>query len=285
MKFLVVGLNPTIQNTYSFDNVRLGQVNRARTHRLDVAGKGGNISRVLHQLGEDVVHLTFCGGRNAAIYRELSARDNVLMAAPVGGEVRYCHTLLGGENGATEIVEDGAPVTAGLEDAVLAEYAEQLEISHTVVIGGSRAPGFSPGIYASMLRGALASGVRTVFDVRGADLLSCRPDWPTVLKINVSEFVSTFLPDLDVPEDTPPNRLPDELRPAMVRAHEETGVRNSPHQRAPPGDVRGGRGGQGDSGAEPRRREPYWQRRRVHRRRGRRAQAGIRSSWSNCPGD
>ena len=82
--FLVVGLNPTIQNTYGFDSLRVSQVNRVRTHRLDLAGKGANTSRVLNQLGERALHLTYCGGANGNLYRELSAAESIELREAVG---------------------------------------------------------------------------------------------------------------------------------------------------------------------------------------------------------
>ena len=225
-RFLVVGLNPTLQNTFFFPAVRLGQVNRAVRRRLDVAGKGINTARILTQLGEQALHLSQAGGRHLGVYRELCREDGVVIRyADCGGDIRHCHTLIDeGARTATEIVEAGAPVTAETERCVLALYGDLLPTAHTVVICGSRAPGFSPGLYPAMVRLAADADTRTVLDVRGEDLLGCIPFRPTVVKINVSEFSHTFDPDCALPEDVRPDSIPDRLYERMVSLRSEHGV-------------------------------------------------------------
>jgi len=52
MPFLTICLNPTLQKTLCFSSVVPGTVNRTGVHRLDVSGKGINVTRVLTQLGK-----------------------------------------------------------------------------------------------------------------------------------------------------------------------------------------------------------------------------------------
>lgn len=224
--FLVVGLNPTLQNTYSFDTLELSQVNRVRRHRIDLAGKGGNTSRVLVQLEERALHLTYCGGINGVLYRQLSADEAIELRAPDREcDVRFCHTLLDLAAGtATEIVEPGAEVTAELEADILAEFRAALPEAHTLIVGGSKAPGFSPDLYSTMVREAHAAGLESILDIRGDDLLKCMEHRPTAIKINVSEFVQTFLPGERIAENTVPEELPDRLFETMHAVHERYGA-------------------------------------------------------------
>jgi 1-phosphofructokinase/tagatose 6-phosphate kinase len=224
--FLVVGLNPTLQNTFSFETLGLGRVNRAESHRLDASGKGINMARILVELGEEVVHLSQAGGRHLSLYRTLCAEDRVpIRYVECEVEMRYCHTLLDrSAHSSTEIVEAGHPVTPRIEADVLALYRELIADAHTMIIGGSKAPGFSPALYPEMVRLASEAGVRSVIDVRGDDLLGCIPHGPSVVKINVSEFSQTFDPDRTLPEDVDPDDIPPHLFEQMLELRASHGI-------------------------------------------------------------
>ncbi len=62
--FLTVCLNPTLQKTIVLQKLLEDEVNRTNEHFLDASRKGINVSRVLTQLGAEVIHLTQVGGRN-----------------------------------------------------------------------------------------------------------------------------------------------------------------------------------------------------------------------------
>lgn len=220
--FLVVCLNPTVQRTFSLDRLERGQVNRVRRFRVDASGKGVNVARILHQLGEPVVHLTQSGGELEQPFLGLAGEDGVDVRAVHGEvEIRQCYTLLdGSDRSTTEVVEAGHPVPPGLEDAVAERYRELLHEAHTVIISGSKAPGFSDELYPAMVRGARERGLRVVLDIRNADLVRSLPYGPSLVKINVNEFAETFLDD-PVLEETDPDELPPGIRERMVEVARE----------------------------------------------------------------
>lgn len=224
--FLVVGLNPTLQNTFILPSLRVSQVNRVVRHRVDVAGKGANTARILTQLEEHAVQLTFCGGPTAVDYRRLCEEDSIeLCCVECDVPARYCHTMIAEDDRTvTEIVEAGYRVPPEVEQAVIDLYERELARAHTVIIGGSRAPGFSDDLYAHMVERASGAGVRTVLDIRGDDLLGCLPHRPSAIKINVSEFCETFIPGLPVDEDMRPSDLPSEIFDRMIALHAESGA-------------------------------------------------------------
>lgn len=222
--FLVVCLNPTMQKTFRLARLEPGQVNRVRSHRLDLSGKGVNVTRVLAQLGERALHLTQAGGEHLEAFLRLAAEDGLAVEhveAPV--EIRTCYTLIDDEAGSiTEIVEPGWPATSGLEERIRDKYVDLLPRAHTVIISGSKAPGFSGELYPQMVRKAREAGARVVVDYRGSDLVGSLAHRPSLVKINVSEFSATFL-DATIPEETPTDEMPSELHDRMVdlaREHE-----------------------------------------------------------------
>jgi len=216
-RFLVVCLNPTVQRTFSLDRLERGQVNRVRGFRVDASGKGVNVARILRQLGEGVVHLTQTGGELESLFLSLAGEDGVDVRAVHGEiEIRQCYTLLdGADRSTTEIVEAGHAVPSGMEEAVLDAYRELLPDAHTVIVSGSKAPGFSEDLYPAMVREARERGVRVALDIRNADLVHALPHGPSLVKINVNEFAGTFLDD-SVPEETAPDELPPGIRSRMI---------------------------------------------------------------------
>ncbi|SIQ65190.1 1-phosphofructokinase/tagatose 6-phosphate kinase [Alkalispirochaeta americana] len=198
MTFLTVCLNPTLQKTLVFDTLGVGEVNRAREERLDASGKGVNVTRVLRQLGEDVVHLTHAGGRDRQLFEALCREDDLsLEIISCESPLRTCTTLLERATGSTtELIEPTRPVEADVEGRVFARYRELLPGVEVVVISGSTAPGYGDDLFARMIAEARRAGSLVIADFRGEPLkraLANEPDQrPQVIKPNLQEFAATF---------------------------------------------------------------------------------------------
>ncbi|MFW6212308.1 MAG: PfkB family carbohydrate kinase, partial [Spirochaetota bacterium] len=166
-------MNPTLQKTFWFPKVELAQVNRVSRQREDASGKGINVTRVLTQLGEPAVHVTQVGGAGADLFLEL-ARGDKLDVRPVHAEIeiRNCYTLLdAGAGTTTELVEAGDHVPDGVEDEVRRTVIDLLGGARSLVLSGSKAPGFSSELYPGLVERALAAGLFVLVDVRGEDLI------------------------------------------------------------------------------------------------------------------
>ncbi|WP_304224639.1 1-phosphofructokinase family hexose kinase [Gracilinema caldarium] len=205
--FLCVCLNPTLQKTLQFASWQRDQVNRTETYSLDASGKGVNVCRVLTQLGKNALHITQLGGHLRDLFINLCERDRVpLKWAESGSEIRFCYTILDqNDHSVTELVEESEPVGPGTEKRVLELY--QNEIKHmseassrqpTLVISGTKAQGFSSQIIPLMTELAAAQGFRIILDIKGKDLESSLPCKPYIIKPNLLEFCTTYLPEVDV---------------------------------------------------------------------------------------
>ena len=82
--------------------------------------------------------------------------------------------------------------------------------AHTVVITGSKAPGFSDALYPTMVADTRRAGVRSILDIRGDDLVAVLPQQPTLVKLNLNEFSQTFGHE-EIPEGTDTHEVPDAL--------------------------------------------------------------------------
>jgi fructose-1-phosphate kinase PfkB-like protein len=201
--FLTICLNPVLQKTIVLPSLKENRVNRSREYYFDASGKGVNVSRVLVQSGEKICHLTQAGGRNRDLFLSMLKTAHIPVTwTDSGSEIRCCYTLCNRENHtSTEIVEEAVPVGPGTEEKIRELYAELLPHSHTVIISGTKAAGFSGTLFPDMVKLAKESGKRVVLDYRGDDLRASLAYSPDIIKPNIREFTAAFFPGHeDIPD-------------------------------------------------------------------------------------
>ncbi|MDR1353384.1 MAG: PfkB family carbohydrate kinase [Treponema sp.] len=196
--YLTVSMNPTLQKILCFGSITIDRVNRSPRHRFDVAGKGLNVCRVLSQLGKPSLHLTTLGGDLRPLFLEKSRQEGLSVRwVESGSPIRFCYTLIDEKEGSvTELIENAGAVEEGAEGRLREAYEKLLADCGTVVIAGTKAPGFSGEIVPFMVRRAKERGRRVVLDLWGEDLLNSLPYSPDVIKPNLLEFAATFAPNL-----------------------------------------------------------------------------------------
>ncbi|MBR3813494.1 MAG: bifunctional hydroxymethylpyrimidine kinase/phosphomethylpyrimidine kinase [Spirochaetaceae bacterium] len=214
--FVTLCLNPTIQKTLCFDKISSGEVNRASRNFTDASGKGINVSRVLAQLGKQVLHVTQLSKQDKLWFEaELEKQAIKLLAIETAAKARTCATLIEEnslESGAisrcvTELVESGNKVEPETEAALLKAFDALLDGGglqqiDSLIISGSKAPGFRDSLFAEIALKAHAHNVPVVLDIRGADLkellnaLRAVPQnacgAPLIVKPNAQELKETF---------------------------------------------------------------------------------------------
>ncbi|MDR2052592.1 MAG: PfkB family carbohydrate kinase [Treponema sp.] len=196
--YLTVSMNPTLQKILCFPSITMDRVNRSPRHRFDVAGKGLNVCRVLSQLGKSAVHLTTLGGDMRPLFLEMSRREGLSVHwVESGSPIRFCYTLIDeGAGSVTELIENAAPAEKETEGRLREAYEKLLADCSTVIIAGTKAPGFSGELVPFMVRRAKEQGRRVVLDLWGKDLLDSLPHNPDLIKPNLAEFAATFAPEL-----------------------------------------------------------------------------------------
>ena len=215
--FITLCLNPTIQKTLIFERLNRGEVNRAEKNFTDASGKGINVSRVLAQLGKQVLHVTHLSKEDKTWFKaELEKQKIDLLAVDTTARARTCTTLIEEnslESGAisrcvTELVESGNKVEPETEAALLKAFdvlldgGGQLQQIDSLIISGSKAPGFKNSLFAEIALKAHGRNIPVVLDIRGADLkellnaLRTNPikasEPPVVIKPNAQELKETF---------------------------------------------------------------------------------------------
>jgi len=209
-RFLVVNLNPTFQRSIVLSRLEKGEVNRAEFNRFDIAGKGVNTTRVLHQLGAPVRHLTHLGPGRDTLLELCGNEDLDIVWEPTESPVRTCITLLDEESReTTEIVEGTLPVEKDVVQRIRRRYEIEMPAFDWVIFAGSRSPGYPEDFFLELTKKAKKQGSTVVADFRGPELVQCINEGLNIVKINLVEFAQTFLPGLEVSESDDEKALND----------------------------------------------------------------------------
>jgi tagatose 6-phosphate kinase len=170
---LTITPNPALDYTVRLDAFELGRRSKYRDPRIDPAGKGINVSRMVRRLGESTLALGFAAGLTGDLLRQGLDREGVPHEfISVGGLTRINVTLLTGPEGsATHVHGPGDGVSDADVRRLLDRVSATLPRARMLVYSGSAPPGFAPGVVAELVRLARRSGVRSMVDAEG-DLLA-----------------------------------------------------------------------------------------------------------------
>ncbi|MCX2522668.1 1-phosphofructokinase [Larsenimonas rhizosphaerae] len=188
-RVIAISLNPALDLSIQLDAVRPGEVNRSESSRMDAAGKGNNVARVLRALGHDVLVTGFLGEDNQGAFERAFAAWGVEDAfVRVPGETRVNVKLSEADGRVTDINGPGAQVgetyLAALE-AVLADHAGR---ASAVVMAGSLPPGVSPERFEQLVRFIGTLEVPVWLDTSGAALKAGFAAVPFAVKPNDVEL-------------------------------------------------------------------------------------------------
>jgi len=210
-------LNPAIDRELQVPAIAFGEVLRASAHRVDVGGKGFNVSRALRAMDTDSVALGFVGGHAGEMIAEGLSRlrigtDFVRIA---GGETRTNVSVVAPDRH-LKVNEAGAAVTREEELRLVEKIRALARAGDWWVLSGSLPPGASTGVYAEVIRIVNAAGGRALLDTSGPALAAGCAAGPYLAKPNAAE--ASELTGLPV-------ESPEQVRAAALAVH-RTGVAN-----------------------------------------------------------
>ncbi|HEM5232411.1 TPA: tagatose-6-phosphate kinase [Streptococcus suis] len=187
---LTITLNPSVDIAYQLDTFHLDTVNRVEKVQKTAGGKGLNVTRVLKQIGEDVVATGFIGGEiGNYVKKQLTRNDIKNSFVEIGNETRNCIAVLH-DGKQTEILEQGPTI----HEHEALNFIEHLEIIlnnvDVVVISGSLPKGLASNYYVEIVERCKKYGVAVVLDCSGEALKNVLESQqkPTVIKPNTEEL-------------------------------------------------------------------------------------------------
>lgn len=187
---LTVTMNPSIDTAYPLDGpLKVDDVNRVIPIKT-AGGKGLNVTRVLGQLGDDVVATGLLGGKMGMFLADRMDEDGVTHDfAQIAGESRVCIAVLH-EGNQTEFLEAGPEVSAEELAGFTAKFRELAGRADVVTMSGSLPRGVDAGYYAELVGIATEAGAKVLLDTSGAslDAALAAEVKPYLVKPNLSEL-------------------------------------------------------------------------------------------------
>lgn len=186
---LTITLNPALDLSVETPALNPGEVNRTGNTRLDPAGKGINVARVLAQLGHSVTVTGLLGEANAAPFERLFEAEGLqdsLVRIPGQNRINIKIAEAGGR--VTDLNGPGFRVSEDALQRLQSRLAPLLAECDAVVIGGSLPEGFSPSGLAGLIQQASGAGKPVWLDTSGEGLNAGIDAGPFAVKPNTDEL-------------------------------------------------------------------------------------------------
>lgn len=184
-----ITLNAAIDKTYYLPSFQPGKVSRVATVHAFPGGKGLNVARVAHLLGEPVLASGFVGGHNGEFIRQELDKQGIRHDfVTVEGESRLCLNIIDETSRtSTELLEPGPVITDDHIEAMKRKVRQLAAASSIVAFSGSIPKGAPAAIYAELAAIAKAEGARVFLDTSGDPLLEGIKAQPYLIKPNEEE--------------------------------------------------------------------------------------------------
>jgi len=169
---LTVTLTLAVDVTYGVDRIRTGETTRVSTVEHRAGGKGVNVARVLHALGQEVACAALRGvtrERAVAALHPAGIRDETVTVA---GESRLTVMVVDGDGAATGFSEAGPTVSAGEWGRLRTRLRGLVPHAEALVLSGSVPPGTPPDGYGQLVAAAVQQGIPALLDAGGNALLA-----------------------------------------------------------------------------------------------------------------
>jgi tagatose 6-phosphate kinase len=202
-KILAINLNPAIDKVYAIDDFAVGGVFRPREMTATAGGKGSNVARVSHLLGETVIATGFIGGGNGRFLAAKTRESGVdAQFMQIEAESRICIAVMDQKrHTSTEILEAGPTITPAQCEQFVAHYQRLFEDCRVVTASGSLPRGVPADFYRKLIAQAKTKNIRFILDSSGAALAAGLQELPFMIKPNLEEAEKLVGRDLTTLED------------------------------------------------------------------------------------
>lgn len=172
-RVLCVTLNSAIDQTYYFDKIHVGGINRPCKTISQAGGKGNNVARVISRLGGNVLATGFIAGKNGRFIEESMTKEGIphsFYRLP-NGESRNCLAIMDkNSKDTTEILEQGLSVNEDEVNAFSNHLEELIDMNMVVVFSGSLPIGVTIKDFNNLINLANTKGAKVIIDSSGEAL-------------------------------------------------------------------------------------------------------------------
>lgn len=160
-------------------------------------GKGNNVARVAHRLGQAVTAVGLYGGSTGAMVCDaLEALGIGVVAEESAGETRTCLTLLSAGTEITELRDPGPRVDAAVADRLLVTLKARVHSADWVTLSGSLPAGLDPSLWVRWINQLSPRCRGVLVDTSGMNLRAAATAHPLVLVPNRAEWDAVGLGEM-----------------------------------------------------------------------------------------
>jgi 1-phosphofructokinase family hexose kinase len=191
---LTITLNPLLERRYSFLNVKFNSENRTAKKILKAGGKGINVSRQLNKLGIENIALTFSGGVNGKLFKEILRKEGISITdIQINEETRDAAIIIeSSTNQLSTFFSDNNFVSETEVRLFIAKMERMIATCEIVVFAGSSPCRTTDSIFPKGIEIANKHDKISICDTYGTLLQDCINASPTVLHNNTEEIESSL---------------------------------------------------------------------------------------------
>lgn len=188
-RILTITLNPALDLNAELDSLVPGQVNRTTATRLEPAGKGINVARVLAGLGHQVTVSGLLGEANAAPFERLFADEGLTdRFVRVPGRNRVNIKLSEQDGRVTDINSAGFEAASDALSRLVDQLTPLVAEHDAIVMGGSLPESLSAAAVADLVAMVRAVDKPVWLDTSGDALTGGLQALPFGIKPNIEEL-------------------------------------------------------------------------------------------------
>lgn len=188
-KILTITLNPSIDITYKLENLKINDINRIDDISKVPGGKGINVGKVSHILGNDTTLTGIIGGSNGEFIRgQLDHRKIKHDFYEVENNSRICIAIIHEKN-QTELLETSERVDIKHQKKFVEKLVSILPDYEFISLSGSNINGFSDDIYKDIVNICNKYEKKIILDAGGRILKTLTDTNIFMIKPNEQELM------------------------------------------------------------------------------------------------
>ena len=199
---LTVTANPAIDRVYFIEDFEFGKVYRANRFACSAGGKGLNVARVAHLIGQETAAMGFVGGYTGSfIQSEIEKQGIKNLFTVIKEENRTCLNISNANGVSGEILEAGPEISADEKNRFIKEYSSNIDDYTIVCVSGSLARGLTSDFYIELINIARDKGKKIIVDTSGKTLVDILSAKPYMVKPNQDEISALMNKEITTDED------------------------------------------------------------------------------------
>ena len=186
---LTVTLNPLLERRYKYSKIVINAENRQGKNEIKAGGKGINVSRQLNLLKCDNAALTFLGGTNGKILKEILIKENIkVTSVRTQNPTRDCSLIIDESSGEiTSFFGENSIISEAEVEEFNAKMDKMIQNCELVVFSGSSPCSNTDTIFPFGIETANKYDKISVLDTYGNHLAKCLAASPTIVHNNFQE--------------------------------------------------------------------------------------------------